>query len=139
MGMGRHLGSHPPCVVRHGAGDGRKGGHPANVQDRDGALPVLKKARRLFPFVERVFATAAAVRELGVWRLEIAKRSDTAKGFEVLPKRWIVERTFGWLGRGRRLTKDFENLSRMALAFLRLAMRIDSKLLSDKEGALRKY
>lgn len=108
---------------------------PADIQDRDGAspvlkLPVLKGVRRLFPFIERIFAdggyqgaaTAAAVRELGVWHLEIVKRSDTAKGFQVLPKRWIVERTFGWLGRCRRLAKDFENLSRMALAFLRLAM-----------------
>lgn len=60
------------------------------------------------------------MRELGAC-LEIVMRSDTAKGFEVLPKRWIVERTFGWLGRCRRLAKDFENLSRMALAFLRLA------------------
>ena len=103
---------------------------PANIQDRDGALPVLKEARRLFPFIERVFAdggyqgaaTAAAVWEPGAWHLEIVKRSDTAKGFEVLPKRWIVERTFGWLGRCRRLAKDFENLSRMSLAFLRLAL-----------------
>jgi transposase len=103
---------------------------PADVQDRDGGLPVLKEVRRLFPFIVRVFAdggyqgaaTAAAVRELGAWHLEIVKRSDTAKGFEVLPKRWIVERTFGWLGRCRRLAKDFENLARMALAFLRLAM-----------------
>ena len=91
---------------------------------------MLKEVRRLFPFVERIFAdggyqgaaTAAAVHELGVWHLEIVKRSDTAKSFQVLPKRWIVERTFGWLGRCRRLAKDFENLSRMALAFLRLAM-----------------
>lgn len=103
---------------------------PADVQDRDGAQPVLKEVRRLFPFIERVFADGgyqgaamtAAVRELGAWHLEIVKRSDTAKGVEVLPKRWIVERTFGWLGRCRRLSKDFENFSRTALAFLRLAM-----------------
>jgi transposase len=103
---------------------------PANVQDRDGALPLLKEARRLFPFVEKIFAdggyrgqaTAAAVAALGEWELEIVKRSDVAKGFVVLPKRWIVERTFGWLGRCRRLAKHFENLTRMALAFLRLAM-----------------
>lgn len=103
---------------------------PANVQDRDGALPVLAEARRLFPFVERIFAdggyqgarTAAAVRAIGAWEIEIVKRSDTATGFEVLPKRWIVERTFGWLGRCRRLAKDFENLAGRALAFLRLAM-----------------
>jgi len=53
--------------------------------------------------------------------LEIVKRSDHAKGFQVLPKRWIVERTIGWLNRCRRLAKDWENLNRKALAFLRLA------------------
>jgi len=103
---------------------------PADVQDRDGALPVLAEARPLFPFVERIFAdggyrgekTATAVRAIGAWEIEIVKRSDTAKGFVVLPKRWIVERTFGWLGRCRRLAKDFECLARNALAFLRLAM-----------------
>lgn len=103
---------------------------PANVQDRDGALLVLKEVRRLFPFIEKIFAdggyqgqaTATAVATLGQWELEVVKRSDQAKGFVVLPKRWIVERTFGWLGRCRRLAKHFENLTRMALAFLRLAM-----------------
>ncbi|HEX2281544.1 MAG TPA: transposase, partial [Thermomicrobiales bacterium] len=54
--------------------------------------------------------------------LEIVKRADTAKGFKVLPKRWIVERTFGWLNRCRRLAKDFENLTRTQLAFIQLAM-----------------
>ena len=53
--------------------------------------------------------------------VEIVKRSDAAKGFVVLPKRWIVERTFAWLNRCRRLAKDWECLSRKALAFLRLA------------------
>src|SRR5580704_10697048 len=53
--------------------------------------------------------------------IEIIKRSDHAKGFEVLPRRWVVERTFAWLNRCRRLAKDFENLTRNALAFLRLA------------------
>ena len=103
---------------------------PGNIQDRDGAIPVLKEARRLFVFVEKIFAdggyqgqaTATAVAALGHWELEIVKRSDTAKGFVVLPKRWIVERTFGWLGRCRRLAKHFENLTRTALAFLRLAL-----------------
>ena len=52
---------------------------------------------------------------------EIVRHSDQAKGFLVLPKRWIVERTIGWLGRCRRLAKDWENLNRSALAFLRLA------------------
>ena len=54
-------------------------------------------------------------------RIEIVKRSDHAKGFVVLPRRWVVERTFAWLGRCRRLAKDWENLNRRALAFLRLA------------------
>lgn len=102
----------------------------ASVQDRDGAIPILTEVRRLFPFIEKIFAdggyqgeaTATAVAQIGRWQLEIIKRSDTAKGFVVLPKRWIVERTFGWLGRCRRLSKHFENLTRSALAFLRLAM-----------------
>lgn len=104
--------------------------HPANIQDRDGALPLLKETRPLFPFIDRLFAdgayqgaaTATAVSALGRWELEVVKRSDQAQGFVVLPKRWIVERTFAWLGRCRRLSKDFETLTRTALAFLRLAM-----------------
>jgi transposase len=103
---------------------------PANVQDRDGCLDILKEVRRLFPFLERVVAdgayqgrqTARAVRRAARARLEIVKRSDTAKGFVVLQKRWIVERTFGWLGRCRRLAKDFEALTRTHLAFVQLAM-----------------
>jgi transposase len=103
---------------------------PASVQDRDQIAPLLKEVRRLFPFLERAItdsayqgaATAAAVRKAARVPLEVVKRSDTAKGFVVLPKRWIVERTFGWLGRCRRLAKDFENLTRSHLAFVQLAM-----------------
>jgi len=62
------------------------------------------------------------VREDAGLTLEIVKRSDTAKGFVVLPKRWIVERTFGWLGRCRRLAKDYENHTRTAAAFLVMAL-----------------
>ena len=62
------------------------------------------------------------MRALGRWELEIVKRADGVSGFEPLPKRWIVERTFSWLNRCRRLAKDVENLARTALAFLRLAM-----------------
>ena len=83
-----------------------------------------------FPFLTKLFADSAY--EGPIFRnglatimpqlaTEIVKRSDRAKGFVVLPKRWIVERTIAWLNRCRRLTKDFENLSRNALAFLRLA------------------
>lgn len=67
-------------------------------------------------------ATATAVRETAGLPLEIVKRSDAAKGFHVLPRRWIVERTFGWLGRCRRLAKDYENRVRTAAAFLIMAM-----------------
>ena len=102
---------------------------PADVQDRDGAIPLLRAARRLFPFVEVIFAdgayrgetTAKAVAGTGRWRLEIVSRGD-ARGFVPLAKRWIVERTFAWLGRCRRLAKDFENLAVNALAFLCLGM-----------------
>jgi transposase len=103
---------------------------PASVQDRDGFLPLQKEARRLFVFLRRLFAdggyagdeTWAAAKRGGTVDLEIVKRSDTAKGFVVIPKRWIAERTFGWLGRCRRLAKDFENLTRTQLAFIQLAM-----------------
>ncbi|MBM3539786.1 MAG: IS5 family transposase [Alphaproteobacteria bacterium] len=103
--------------------------HPADIQDRDGAVPLLKTVRRLFPFLVKIIGDgayqgpqlAAAARAIADWQIEVVKRSDQAKGFVVLPKRWIVERTFAWLGRCRRLAKDFENRTRNALAFLLLA------------------
>jgi transposase len=77
---------------------------------------VLASIRYLFPWLRHVFADGAydgeklktALAGLGQWTLEIVKRSDQPKGFEVLPRRWVVERTFGWFGRNRRLAKDFE-------------------------------
>ena len=67
--------------------------------------------------------------------VEIVKRSDTAKGFVVLPRRWVVERTFVWLNRGRRLTKDFENLHRSVLAYIRLAsIRLMVRNLCNSNG-----
>jgi transposase len=103
--------------------------HPADVQDRDGAFHLLRPARRLFPFIERIFADggyagrkmAMTVWRTGTWRLQIVKRSDVA-GFEVLPKRWIVERTFAWISRNRRLARDFERYAITVAAFVRLAM-----------------
>jgi hypothetical protein len=59
---------------------------------------------------------------MGDWKLEIVKRSDTAKGFQLLPRRWVVERTLAWMGRNRRLAKHFECLAATALAYLKLAM-----------------
>ena len=61
------------------------------------------------------------LKKIGKWTLEIIRRSDTAKGFEVLPRRWVVERTFAWLGRNRRLAKDFENTVESATAWLFMA------------------
>ena len=104
--------------------------HSADIQDRHGAALVLDaRTRALFPFIERIFADGgyqgprvrAAAARTGTWKVEIIKRSDIAKGFIVLPKRWIVERTIAWLNRCRRLAKDWECLNRKALAFLRLA------------------
>lgn len=103
---------------------------PADVQDRDMIAALLEIAQRRCPTLAlavadggyRGEATAAAVHAATGLPLEIVKRSDTAKGFVVLPRRWIVERTFGWLGRCRRLAKDYENRTRTAAAFLILAM-----------------
>ena len=88
----------------------------ANVQDRDGAPVVLASVRRTFPRLRHVFADqaysgpklAAALKPLGRWRVEIVKRPANARTFEVLPRRWVVERTLAWLSRNRRLAKDFE-------------------------------
>ena len=103
--------------------------HPANVQDRDGAYELLRRSRRLFPFVERIFADggyqgpkmAAVVAKTGAWKLEIVKRTELHR-FVVLPKRWVVERTFAWISRNRRLARDFERYARTVAAFIRLAM-----------------
>jgi len=104
--------------------------HPADIQDRDGGGLLLHTLFGRFPFMTKLFAdggyqgpvfATAATRALPGLSVEIVKRSDTARGFEVLPKRWVVERSFGWYGRCRRLAKDFENPNRTALAFLRLA------------------
>ena len=92
--------------------------------------PLMKIARKRFPSIVRAIgdggyqgpATAADVKTEAGIPLDIVKRSDTAKGFVLLPKRWIVERTFGWLGRCRRLGKDFENLTSSHAAFIILAM-----------------
>jgi transposase len=102
----------------------------ADVQDRDDGLMVLSTMFGQFPFLEKLFADSAYAGPLfhdGLANVmpglvtEIVRRSDRAKGFVVVHKRWIVERTIGWLGRCRRLAKDWENLNRNALAFLRLA------------------
>ena len=104
--------------------------HPADIQDRDGGKLVLATMFGLHPFLRKLFADggyqgpkfrAAQKKVLPLLVTEIVKRSDQAKGFEVIPRRWVVERTFAWLWRCSRLAKDFENLTRNALAFIRLA------------------
>jgi len=103
--------------------------HSAGIQDRDGAALLFDKIRRRFPWLECVFAdtgynaqqtfeAAAANHPL---RLEIVKRNPNAVGFEVVKQRWVVERTFSWFGRNRRIAKDFENLAATLLAFVTLA------------------
>ena len=104
--------------------------HPADIQDRDGGVLLLSTLFGTYPFLVKLFADAgyqgtkfadAVAKHLPHLAIEIVKRSDQAKGFVVLPMRWVVERTLAWLNRCRRLAKDFENLTDNALAFLRLA------------------
>lgn len=88
--------------------------HAADIQDRDAAPHVLKAIRYRFPFLRHIFADGgyagqkflASMEGNGTWTIQIIKRSDTAKDFEVLPRRWVVERTFAWLGRCRRLANQ---------------------------------
>jgi transposase len=104
--------------------------HRADIQDRDGGILVMTTLFGLYPFLKKLFADAGyqgpkfrneLAKAMPGMSVEIVKRSDRASGFEVLPRRWVVERTIAWLNRCRRLAKDFENLSRNALAFIRLA------------------
>jgi transposase len=104
--------------------------HPADVQDRDGGAMVMATLFGLHPFLLKLYADggyagaafqAAASTAIQALNVEIVRRSDAVKGFVVLPRRWVVERTFAWLNRCRRLAKDWENQTRFALAFLRLA------------------
>ena len=102
---------------------------PANIQDRDGARELLRRVRRRFPFIETIFADAGyqgpkmakAIAASGSWTIEIVKRTDLHR-FVVVPKRWIVERTFAWISRNRRLARDFERYATTVAAFVRLAM-----------------
>ena len=103
--------------------------HTADIQDRDGAPSVLTSIRASFPWLRHVFADGGYGGEKletplygkGNWTFEIIKRSDTAKGFEVLPRRWVVQRSFAWFGRNRRLAKDFEETIASSTAWLLLA------------------
>jgi len=103
--------------------------HAASIQDRDGAKLVIERLRGRFPRLQLIWADGGYagkliewVRSGFGWVLEIVKRSDDVKGFKVLPRRWVVERTFGWLGRQRRLSKDYEALTESSEAMIYIAM-----------------
>jgi transposase len=114
--------------------------HPGNVQDRDGAPDLLASVRSLYPWLRHVFADGGyagdklkdALAGAGDWTIEIVKRSDVAKGFVLLPRRWVVERTFAWLNRNRRLAKDVEATIESAVTWLYIA---SVKLMSRRLAA----
>jgi transposase len=115
--------------------------HPANVQDVHGAVPLLKCLRQHFPKLRRVFADRVyrgpqlvnALSGCGPWTIEIVERPLGVKGFQLLPRRWVVERTFAWFGRCRRLAKDFEGSAATEVAWLLVAhLRLLTRRLARK-------
>ena len=102
--------------------------HPANIQDRDGGKLLMKRLGRRFGRLKLIFADGGYAGRFVDWTagwygrvVEIVKRT-AVNTFEVLPKRWIVERTFSWLGRYRRLSKDYETLIECSETMIRIAM-----------------
>lgn len=103
--------------------------HEANIQDRDGAKLVFQRLKGLFTRLVLIWADGGYAGQLiewtqtfAQWTLQIVKRCDDLAGFHVLPRRWVVERTFGWLGRYRRLSKDYEQLPASSETFILMAM-----------------
>ena len=103
--------------------------HPADVQDRDGAKLLLAKLAGRYPRLWVIWADGGYAGQLLIWALvvggwviELVQKPERANGFAVLPKRWIVERTFAWLGRSRRLSKDYEGLPETSEAWIYVAM-----------------
>ena len=101
--------------------------HSAGIQDRDGAALLFEKIKPRFPWLDCVFADTGYNAQqtyeaagANTMRLEIVRRNPNAFGFEVIKRRWVVERTFSWFGRNRRLAKDVENLASTLLAFVTL-------------------
>ena len=103
--------------------------HTANVQDNHGAVPLLRTIGRMFPKLRYIFADRVyrgpklldALSDLGKWTIEIVTRSQSVGTFKPEPRRWVVERTFAWLGRSRRLAKDFEATIASATAWVMIA------------------
>lgn len=116
--------------------------HPANVQDVHGAVPLLREMRQNFPKLRHVFADrvyrgpqlVSALSQSGPWTIDIVKRPNGVKGFQLLPRRWVVERTFAWFGRCRRLAKDFEAKPSTEVAWLLVAhLRLLTRRLANAE------
>lgn len=114
--------------------------HSAAIQDRDGAKLVLEKVAQRFPTLKKIWADGGYAGKLIGWvkdtcqcLLEIVKRNDDLKGFVLIPKRWVSERTFGWLTQRRRLARDYERTSSSGEAMIQIAMirimlrRLDKK------------
>lgn len=103
--------------------------HAGSIQDRTGAKAVFIGLLKSFPRLRLIWADGGYagklvgwVKDFCGWTLEIVKRSDDLKGFKLLPKRWIVERTFGWFNFSRRLSKDYEHNHRSSEAMIYIAM-----------------
>ena len=103
--------------------------HAADVQDRDGARLVLKRAKAKFPSLQLIWADGGYagalidwVKTTCGWVLQTVLRPVGVKGFIVLPRRWVVERTFAWLSRYRRLSKDYEYLTTVSETMILVAM-----------------
>ena len=103
--------------------------HAANIQESDGAKLVLRRALGRFPRLRRIWADQGYkahlvewAKAVGGWVVEIVIKPKEQRGFAVLPRRWVVERTFAWLGRNRRLSKDYEGLAETHEAWVHLAM-----------------
>jgi putative transposase len=116
--------------------------HPANIQDVHGAVPLLERLRLRFPKLRHIFADRIyrgeqlvnALSRCGPWTIEIVERPPGVKGFQLLPRRWVVERTFAWFGRCRRLAKDFEGSAATELAWLLVAhLRLLTRRLARPE------
>jgi putative transposase len=113
--------------------------HPADIQDNHGAVPLLASLRQTFPKLRHVFADRVyrgdklrnAVAAFGRWTIEIVTRSEHVGTFKPEPKRWVIERTFAWFGRNRRLAKDFERTIASSEAwFLIASVRLLSRRLA---------
>jgi transposase len=113
--------------------------HQANIQDPHGAVPLLRELRRRFPELGYILADRVyrgrqlqnAVADCGPWTIQIVERPAGVKGFQLLPRRWVVERSFAWLGRSRRLAKDFEATTASSAAWVHLAnLRLLSRRLA---------